>query len=64
MEARIELGGSTAAQVSDPLGSPARPMDPAALARKVWTLAGDRITGVLDDLSAPAELAVTAARLG
>ena len=64
MEARIELGESTAAQVSDPLGSPTRPMDPAALARKVWTLAGDRLEGVLDDLSAPSGLAVTAARLG
>jgi 2-methylcitrate dehydratase PrpD len=63
MEARIELSARTAAQVSGPLGSPARPMDPAALDRKVRTLAGERLDGILDDLSAPVALAVAAAGL-
>jgi hypothetical protein len=39
-------------------------MDAAALAEKVRALAGERLDGVLDDLSAPACVAVAAAGLG
>jgi 2-methylcitrate dehydratase PrpD len=63
MEARIELGGRTTARIRSPLGSPGRPMDSAALRGKVRALAGDRLDGVLDDLTEPAAAAVAAAGL-
>jgi 2-methylcitrate dehydratase PrpD len=63
MEARIERAGATLARVDAPLGSPARPMDASRLHRKVRELAGERLDGVLDDLSAPAGAAATAAGL-
>ena len=52
-EARIEADGSVAAAVRHARGSPQRPMDAAALARKVAQLA-PRLAGALDDLDAPA----------
>jgi 2-methylcitrate dehydratase PrpD len=45
------------------LGSPARPLDAAGLAAKVRDLAGDRLDGVLDDLSRPAAEVVAAAAI-
>jgi 2-methylcitrate dehydratase PrpD len=63
LEARIELDRRTASQVISPLGSPARPMDATGLADKVRALAGERLEGVLDDLSAPASIAIAAAGL-
>jgi hypothetical protein len=62
MEARLETGGAHAA-VAWPHGSPAQPMDAAALRAKVHDLAGDRLHGVLDDVSAPAGAVVAAAGL-
>jgi hypothetical protein len=43
------------------LGSPQRPMDEAALASKIQTLAGDEFNGILDDLQRPARLLLEAA---
>jgi 2-methylcitrate dehydratase PrpD len=48
-EALVTAAGGTSARVEAALGSPARPMDRAALASKVRTLAGDRLDGALDD---------------
>jgi 2-methylcitrate dehydratase PrpD len=63
MEARIERGRETVAHVDSPLGSPARPLDAAGLRGKVHELAGERLDGVLADLSTPASAAVAAAGL-
>jgi 2-methylcitrate dehydratase PrpD len=48
MAARLDTPRASAA-VEQPLGSPARPMDEAALRRKVLELAGTRFDGMLDD---------------
>jgi len=48
-EAVIRSGGEELTRVTAPLGSPARPLDAAALAAKVRGLAGDRLDGALDD---------------
>jgi hypothetical protein len=53
-EARIVVDGAEVARVEAAIGTPRRPMDAAALAAKVRSLAGDRLDGALDDASAPA----------
>ncbi len=47
-------GDEEVARVRAALGSPARPMDAAALRAKVERLAGGRLAGALDDLDRPA----------
>lgn len=59
----FEAGGVEVARVPCPRGAPERPASSADLASKVTELAGDRLTGVLDDLSAPAAGALKAAGL-
>jgi 2-methylcitrate dehydratase PrpD len=63
MEARIESGGRTLSRVETALGSPARPMEAARLEDKAHELAGERLDGVLADLTAPAQVALDAAGL-
>ena len=63
MAARIEADGEVLASVDTALGSPARPMDAARLERKIHELAGRRLDGALDDLTAPASAVVAAAGL-
>jgi hypothetical protein len=53
-EARIEVGGRTAARVLTPRGSPGNPLGPEEIAAKARELAGDGIDGVLDDRGRPA----------
>jgi 2-methylcitrate dehydratase PrpD len=53
-EACLAAGGRELARVDAALGSPARPMDEAALAAKVRYLAGDRLDGAPDDPDRPA----------
>lgn len=54
-EARVALGDDgPSATVTTALGSPERPLDGNALARKVRELAGDRLDGVLGDPARPA----------
>jgi 2-methylcitrate dehydratase PrpD len=53
-EALVTAAGGTSARVEAALGSPARPMDQAALASKVRTLAGHRLDGALEDPHRPA----------
>jgi 2-methylcitrate dehydratase PrpD len=53
-EALIEVDGRQLARVEAAIGSPERPMDEAALAAKVRDLAGERLTGILDDPDRPA----------
>jgi 2-methylcitrate dehydratase PrpD len=48
MAARLDTPDASV-EVEQPLGSPARPMDEAALQRKVRELAGTRFDGMLDD---------------
>jgi 2-methylcitrate dehydratase PrpD len=48
-EAIIELDGRAAARITAPRGSPANPLDAAALAAKARSLAGDALDGALDD---------------
>ena len=62
-EAVLERDGEPVARVEAALGSPARPMDPPALAAKVRALAGTRLDGVLDDRAAAARDAARAAGL-
>jgi 2-methylcitrate dehydratase PrpD len=63
MEARIDAHGETLARVETALGSPARPMDADELAAKLHGLAGGRLDGALDDLTAPAAAVVAAGGL-
>jgi 2-methylcitrate dehydratase PrpD len=63
-EAVLEAGGEPIARVKAALGSPARPMDPEALAGKVHALAGTRLDGALDDAAASARDVVAVAGLG
>jgi 2-methylcitrate dehydratase PrpD len=60
MAARVETPAGTAL-VEWPLGSPGRPMNAAALQRKVRELAGERLDGVLDDARFPAARLAAAA---
>ena len=53
--------GHELARVESPQGSPERPLAASDLARKISDLAGDRLSGVLDDLDAPAARALNAA---
>jgi 2-methylcitrate dehydratase PrpD len=62
-EAILELDGRVAANVTAPRGSPANPLDAAALAAKVRMLAGEALDGALDDLARPAALLAGAAGL-
>jgi 2-methylcitrate dehydratase PrpD len=54
-EAVIAVGGEEVARVEAARGSPERPMSEAELAAKCAMLAGDRLDGLLDDRSAPAQ---------
>jgi 2-methylcitrate dehydratase PrpD len=54
-EAIVAVDGAVAARVEASRGSPQRPMDADALAAKCHVLAGDRLDGLLDDPSAPAQ---------
>ncbi len=62
-EARLDVGGETPARVGAARGSPERPMDAEALARKVASLAGRRLDGVLADPDRPAREVLAAAGL-
>jgi 2-methylcitrate dehydratase PrpD len=62
-EAWLEIAGERVGHVEAALGSPARPMDKAQLARKVSQLAGDRLEGVLDDPGRSVREVVAAAGL-
>ncbi|HEU0023215.1 MAG TPA: MmgE/PrpD family protein, partial [Thermoleophilaceae bacterium] len=50
----LDADGGEIARVEAALGSPERPLDAAALARKLHELAGDRLAGALDDPARPA----------
>ena len=63
-EAVFEVGGARAGHVDAALGSPAQPMDAAALASKLHELAGTRLDGALDDPGVPVAELVAAAGLG
>lgn len=52
-EAVVSAGGHERARVPASLGSPGRPLTPAALAAKASALAGERLAGALDDSSRP-----------
>jgi 2-methylcitrate dehydratase PrpD len=56
-------GASELARVRCPRGAPERPATPADLAAKIADLIGDRLTGVLEDLEAPAGDALRAVGL-
>ncbi|MGI9097818.1 MAG: MmgE/PrpD family protein [Solirubrobacteraceae bacterium] len=62
-EAILELDGRAAARVTAPRGSPANPLDAAALASKVRSLAGEALAGALEDASRPAAALTGAAGL-
>jgi 2-methylcitrate dehydratase PrpD len=62
-EAVLELDGRAAARVTAPRGSPANPLDSAALAAKVRSLAGAALDGALDDPQRPAAALLGAAGL-
>jgi 2-methylcitrate dehydratase PrpD len=61
-EAVLEADGR-AVRVEAALGSPARPMDPDALAAKLRGLVGERLEGALDDPQLPARSLLEAAGL-
>jgi len=63
-EARIEVDGVVVAQVDAPRGSPTNPLDAAARAAKVRELAGDALSGALDDLGRPAARLLDIALVG
>jgi 2-methylcitrate dehydratase PrpD len=52
-EAILELDGRAVQRVTAPRGSPANPLDAAALAAKVRALAGETLDGALDDPARP-----------
>lgn len=60
----LEVDGAPRARVDAARGSPARPLDEGALAAKVRSLAGDALSGVLDDPARPAAAVLVAAGLG
>src|SRR3954471_8201941 len=55
-EAVLMAGEEEVARIPAALGSPARPMDAAALAAKVRDLTGEDLEGLLDDDATPARL--------
>ncbi len=57
----LRAGDHELARVACPRGAPERPVGAADLAGKVADLAGGRLDGILDDLSAPAATALAAA---
>jgi 2-methylcitrate dehydratase PrpD len=59
-EAAIAVGGEEVARVRAARGSPERPMSADELAAKCAMLAGDRLDGLLDDRSAPAQVLLDA----
>ncbi len=59
----LTVAGRELARVPCPRGTPERPVTAAELAGKIADLVGDRLDGVLDDLDAPAALALNAAGL-
>jgi 2-methylcitrate dehydratase PrpD len=60
----LSAGGRELARIPCPQGAPERPAAPGDVAAKLADLAGDRLDGILDDLDAPAALALDAAGLG
>jgi 2-methylcitrate dehydratase PrpD len=60
-EAILELDGRAAARITAPRGSPANPLDAAALAAKVHSLAGNALDGALHDPERPARSLLGAA---
>jgi 2-methylcitrate dehydratase PrpD len=58
----LSVGGRELARIPCPQGAPERPAAPGDVAAKLADLAGDRLDGILDDLDAPAALALDAAR--
>jgi len=60
----LAAAGREWTRIPCPQGAPGRPAAPSDLAAKVVDLAGERLDGVLDDLDAPAMVAVDAAGLG
>jgi len=54
----LKAGDTELARVAGPSGSPSRPASAADLAAKVRDLAGARLNGLLDDLDAPAAVAL------
>jgi 2-methylcitrate dehydratase PrpD len=60
-EAILELDGHAAARITAPRGSPANPLDAAALAAKVRSLAGSALDGALHDPERPARSLLGAA---
>jgi 2-methylcitrate dehydratase PrpD len=59
----LKPAGAEAVRVDGPRGAPGRPVTDAELAGKVSDLAGDRLTGVLDDPNVPAAAVLRAAGL-
>ena len=59
----LSLAGRELASISCPRGAPDRPVSAAELAAKVSDLAGQRLTGALDDLDAPCAEVLDAAGL-
>jgi 2-methylcitrate dehydratase PrpD len=59
----LRAGGRELARIPSPQGAPERPAAPEDLAAKLSDLAGDRLDGILDDLDAPAAMALDAAGL-
>ncbi len=59
----LRPAGAAPVRVDGPRGAPGRPITEAELAGKVSDLAGDRLTGILDDPSAPAAGVLRAAGL-
>jgi 2-methylcitrate dehydratase PrpD len=59
----LSIGDHELVRIRSPQGAPERPAAPEDLAAKLSDLAGDRLTGVLDDLEAPAAGALDAAGL-
>ena len=60
----LDADGAELARVEAARGSPGRPLDEAALAAKVSSLAGEALEGALDDPARPAAelLALVATR--
>ena len=59
--ARLTVAGQELARVDFPRGGPERPVAAAELAAKVADLVGDRLTGIFEDLDAPAAAVLRAA---
>lgn len=59
----LSRDGEEVARVEAAIGSPANPMTPDRLRRKVRDLAGERLDGALEDPERPAAELLAAARL-